>query len=96
MEPAREPPWAEHEKVCAAVAWRPRPIAPNRELMMMVSWKVYLLAEIIKSSLPSHVLFNIIRDSQIQPKWNDIALPQGTCAPDHSPPATAATLYRSL
>lgn len=46
-----------------------------------MSWQVYLLAEIIKTSLPSHVLFGIIRDSNIQPKWNDIALPYGTCTP---------------
>lgn len=53
MEPARDAPWAEHEKV-------------------------YLLAEIIKAApVPSNVLFGIIREAQIQPKWNDIALPQG-------------------
>lgn len=52
MEPAREPPWAEHEKV-------------------------YLLAEILKASVPSHTLLNIIRESNIQPKWEDIPLPQG-------------------
>ncbi|KAF2855114.1 hypothetical protein T440DRAFT_204242 [Plenodomus tracheiphilus IPT5] len=53
MEAAREPPWAEHEKV-------------------------YLLAEILKAApIPSHVLFNIIRDNNIQPRWNDMALPPG-------------------
>ncbi|KAF2118924.1 hypothetical protein BDV96DRAFT_367314 [Lophiotrema nucula] len=53
MEPARDAPWAEHEKV-------------------------YLLAEILKAApIPSHVLYGIIRDSNIQPKWNDIALPHG-------------------
>ncbi|KAF2182722.1 hypothetical protein K469DRAFT_218901 [Zopfia rhizophila CBS 207.26] len=53
MEPVRDAPWAEYEKV-------------------------YLLAEILKASpIPSHVLFGIIRDSQIQPRWNDIALPHG-------------------
>ncbi|KAF2878368.1 hypothetical protein BDV95DRAFT_479804 [Massariosphaeria phaeospora] len=53
MEPAREPPWAEHEKV-------------------------YLLAEIIKAApVPAQVLYSIIRDSSIQPRWTDIALPQG-------------------
>ncbi|KAF2710826.1 hypothetical protein K504DRAFT_236545 [Pleomassaria siparia CBS 279.74] len=53
MEPVREAPWAEHEKV-------------------------YLLAEILKASpIPSHVLFNLIRDANIQPRWNDIALPHG-------------------
>ncbi|KAF2016496.1 hypothetical protein BU24DRAFT_202905 [Aaosphaeria arxii CBS 175.79] len=54
MEPAREAPWAEHEKV-------------------------YLLAEILKAGLPSHALFNIIRETNLQPKWSDIALPHGTC-----------------
>ncbi|KAF2003094.1 hypothetical protein P154DRAFT_110388 [Amniculicola lignicola CBS 123094] len=53
MEPVRDAPWAEHEKV-------------------------YLLAEIMKAApIPSHVLFGILRDSNIQPKWNDIALPNG-------------------
>lgn len=53
MEAAREPPWAEHEKV-------------------------YLLAEVLKAApIPSHVLFNIIRDNNIQPRWNDMALPPG-------------------
>lgn len=53
MEPAREPPWAEHEKV-------------------------YLLAEILKAApIPSHVLFGLIRDANIQPRWNDTALPPG-------------------
>jgi hypothetical protein len=52
MEPAREAPWAEHEKV-------------------------YLLAEIIKTTLPSHFLFSIIREHNIQPKWTETALPPG-------------------
>ncbi|OAL55235.1 hypothetical protein IQ07DRAFT_160216 [Pyrenochaeta sp. DS3sAY3a] len=53
MEPAREPPWAEHEKV-------------------------YLLAEILKAApIPSHVLFGLIRDANVQPRWNDTALPPG-------------------
>ncbi|KAF1961278.1 hypothetical protein CC80DRAFT_577605 [Byssothecium circinans] len=54
MEPAREPAWAEHEKV-------------------------YLLAEILKAApIPSHVLYNLIRDSNIQqPRWNEMALPHG-------------------
>ncbi|OCL08130.1 hypothetical protein AOQ84DRAFT_293757 [Glonium stellatum] len=53
MEPARDAPWAEHEKV-------------------------YLLAEIMKAApVSSNVLYGIIREAQIQPKWNDIALPQG-------------------
>ncbi|KAF2491534.1 hypothetical protein BU16DRAFT_121081 [Lophium mytilinum] len=53
MEPARDAPWAEHEKL-------------------------YLLAEIIKAApIPSSVLYGIIRDAQIQPKWSDIALPHG-------------------
>ncbi|OCK77285.1 hypothetical protein K432DRAFT_395722 [Lepidopterella palustris CBS 459.81] len=39
---------------------------------------VDLLAEIIKAApVPSNVLFGIIREAQIQPKWNDIALPRG-------------------
>ncbi|KAF2791463.1 hypothetical protein K505DRAFT_339550 [Melanomma pulvis-pyrius CBS 109.77] len=51
MEPARDAPWAEHEKV-------------------------YLLAEILKAApISSHVLFALIRDSNIHPRWNDIALP---------------------
>ncbi|KAF2640742.1 hypothetical protein P280DRAFT_326246 [Massarina eburnea CBS 473.64] len=54
MEPAREPAWAEHEKV-------------------------YLLAEILKAApISSHVLYNLIRDSNIQqPRWNEMALPHG-------------------
>ncbi|KAF2205427.1 hypothetical protein GQ43DRAFT_16261 [Delitschia confertaspora ATCC 74209] len=53
MEPIRDIPWQEHEKV-------------------------YLLTEIIKAApLPSSVLYGLIRDYQIQPKWNDIALPHG-------------------
>ncbi|KAF2271720.1 uncharacterized protein EI97DRAFT_260295 [Westerdykella ornata] len=52
MEPAREPPWAEHEKR-------------------------YLLAEILKSSLSSHALLNIIRDTGVQPRWSDCPLPLG-------------------
>lgn len=53
MEPAREPAWAEHEKV-------------------------YLLAEILKAApVPSHVLLNLIRDANIQPRWNEMALPHG-------------------
>lgn len=66
----------------------------HRELIILLS-KVYLLAEIIKTSLPSHVLFNIIRDSNIQPKWNDIALPHGTCTPHYRtlpPPPCMAIL----
>ncbi|ORY01509.1 hypothetical protein BCR34DRAFT_627743 [Clohesyomyces aquaticus] len=40
--------------------------------------KVYLLAEIIKAApISSHVLLGLIRDYNIQPKWNDIALPRG-------------------
>ncbi|KAB2105248.1 hypothetical protein AG0111_0g7090 [Alternaria gaisen] len=40
--------------------------------------KVYLLAEILKAApIPSHVLFGIIRDANIQPRWNDMALPPG-------------------
>ncbi|KAF2033538.1 hypothetical protein EK21DRAFT_109006 [Setomelanomma holmii] len=40
--------------------------------------KVYLLAEILKAApIPSQVLLNFIRDSQIQPRWNDTALPPG-------------------
>ncbi|EUC33467.1 hypothetical protein COCVIDRAFT_40473 [Bipolaris victoriae FI3] len=53
MEPSREPPWAEHEKV-------------------------YLLAEVLKAAqVPSHLLFAFIRDANIQPRWNDMALPPG-------------------
>ncbi|KAF2261671.1 hypothetical protein CC78DRAFT_345537 [Lojkania enalia] len=53
MEPAREPQWAEHEKV-------------------------YLLAEIIKAApMSSHALLNIIREANIQPKWQEIPLPSG-------------------
>ncbi|CAI6333869.1 unnamed protein product [Periconia digitata] len=53
MESAREPAWAEHEKV-------------------------YLLAEILKAApVPPHVLYNIIRDANIQPRWNEMALPHG-------------------
>ena len=53
MEPAREPPWAEHEKV-------------------------YLLAEILKAHpIPSHVLFGVIRDYNVQPRWSEMPLPQG-------------------
>ncbi|KAF2736826.1 hypothetical protein EJ04DRAFT_510731 [Polyplosphaeria fusca] len=53
MEPVREPPWAEHEKV-------------------------YLLAEIIKGAqVPSHVVFSFLRELNLQPRWNETALPHG-------------------
>lgn len=53
MDAAREPPWAEHEKV-------------------------YLLAEVLKAApISSHVLFALVRDTNIQPRWNDMALPPG-------------------
>lgn len=53
MEPAREPAWAEHEKV-------------------------YLLAEILKASpVSTHVLYGLLREHNVQPRWNDIALPHG-------------------
>lgn len=42
--------------------------------------QVYLLAEILKAvPVPSHVLFGLIRDANIQPRWNDTALPPGMC-----------------
>ncbi|KAK7546200.1 hypothetical protein IWX49DRAFT_607106 [Phyllosticta citricarpa] len=53
MEPSRDIPWAEHEKV-------------------------YLLAEIMKAApVSSETLFQFIRNAGIQPKWAEIALPQG-------------------
>ncbi|KAL1642209.1 hypothetical protein SLS58_005549 [Diplodia intermedia] len=53
MEPSRDIPWAEHEKV-------------------------YLLAEIMKAApVSSERLFHIIKSAGIQPKWAEIALPQG-------------------
>lgn len=79
MEPAREPAWAEHEVGAAHVCRRP--IAPPPPLMMAPQ-KVFLLAEILKAApVPSHVLYNLIRDSNIQPRWNDILLPHGRCNP---------------
>ncbi|KAH8726066.1 hypothetical protein GQ44DRAFT_198448 [Phaeosphaeriaceae sp. PMI808] len=40
--------------------------------------KVYLLAEILKAApIAPHVLLNVIRDAQIQPRWTDMALPPG-------------------
>jgi hypothetical protein len=40
--------------------------------------QVYLLAEVLKAApIPSHVLFQFIRDANIQPRWNDMALPPG-------------------
>jgi hypothetical protein len=55
---AREPPWAEHEKL-------------------------YLLCEILKAApVNSLALLNLIREAQIQPRWNDMALPPGQfCSP---------------
>lgn len=51
---------------------------PARDAAWAEHEKVYLLAEILKAApIPSHVLFAIIRDSNIQPRWNDIALPLG-------------------
>jgi hypothetical protein len=79
MEPARDAPWAEHEKVRAAIE---RPSSPNRALLRAdhISWKVYLLAEILKAApIPSHVLLSVIRDYNIQPRWNEMSLPTGTC-----------------
>ncbi|KAF2250494.1 hypothetical protein BU26DRAFT_264354 [Trematosphaeria pertusa] len=68
MEPAREAPWAEHEKV-------------------------YLLAEVLKAApVPSHVLFDLIRNSNIQPRWNEMALPQGKCDPGATGKAQDARL----
>jgi hypothetical protein len=82
MEPAREAPWAEHEKVKAApTSARPTPNSP----VNLVCTQVYLLAEIVKSSLPSHVLLGIIREYNIQPQWNDIALPHGMCPAPPTP-----------
>jgi hypothetical protein len=50
----------------------------NREIPWAEHEKVYLLAEMIKAAqVPSHVLFNFIRESQVQPRWNDMALPPG-------------------
>ncbi|KAF2742953.1 hypothetical protein M011DRAFT_411644 [Sporormia fimetaria CBS 119925] len=51
--------------------------ASGREPPFAEHEKVYLLAEIIKSALPSHTLLSIIRETNIQPRWNDIALPYG-------------------
>lgn len=40
----------------------------------------YLLAEIIKAAnYPPDVFYNIIRQYDIQPQWNDIPLPPGRC-----------------
>ncbi|KAI4923892.1 hypothetical protein J4E85_008049 [Alternaria conjuncta] len=45
--------------------------------------KVYLLAEVLKAApIPSHVLFQFIRDANIQPRWNDMALPPGRSITD--------------
>lgn len=71
MEPAREPAWAEHEKV-------------------------YLLAEILKASpVPTHVLYGLLRDYNVQPRWNDIALPHGrslrSCQVAYNDIATTST-----
>ncbi|KAH7089737.1 hypothetical protein FB567DRAFT_439752 [Paraphoma chrysanthemicola] len=51
---------------------------PNREIAWNEYEKVYLLAEILKAApIPSHVLLNLIRDHQIQPRWTEMALPPG-------------------
>ncbi|RMZ67187.1 hypothetical protein GMOD_00001074 [Pyrenophora seminiperda CCB06] len=40
--------------------------------------KVYLLAEILKAHpIQSNLLYGLIRDANIQPRWNDTALPPG-------------------
>lgn len=40
----------------------------------------YLLAEIIKAANPPpQLLFNVLRDRSIQPRWEDIPLPPGEC-----------------
>jgi hypothetical protein len=75
-QPAPERQWAEHEKVRGVVQvqsffWLS---------LLLISQQVYLLAEILKAApISSHVLFGFIRDSQIQVRWNDMALPPGTC-----------------
>ncbi|KAF2145928.1 uncharacterized protein K452DRAFT_283220 [Aplosporella prunicola CBS 121167] len=63
MEPSRDVPWAEHEKLC-------------------------LLTEIIKASpVSSDALFHFVRAHGIQPRWFDMALPQGTdVSLRHAPP----------
>jgi len=67
--------------------------SPNRiscARLITFPTQVYLLAEIIKAApVSSNVLFGIIREAQIQPKWNDIALPQGT---SHQRPASAKSV----
>lgn len=86
MEPStsREPPWAEHEKVRTLKPPFPAlpPVAlallPYTGLTWLVFFQVYLLAEVLKAAqVPSHVLFGFIRDANIQPRWNDMALPPG-------------------
>jgi hypothetical protein len=42
--------------------------------------KIYLLCEIMKASqppIPSQVLFNFLRQSQVEPRWTETALPPG-------------------
>ena len=47
-------------------------------LSLTLPLQVYLLAEILKAHpISSHVLYGIIREANIQPRWNDMALPPG-------------------
>ena len=85
MEPSssREPPWAEHEKVRTLLPIVTHPVAMCRSLIQPL--QVYLLAEVLKAApIPSHVLFQFIRDANIQPRWNDMALPPGMFGSLHS------------
>lgn len=77
-QPPQERQWTEHEKVRIAV-WcsKPAHLGSNRADL---HYQIYLLAEILKAApVPSHVLFGFIRDNGVQARWNDMALPPGTC-----------------
>lgn len=75
MDPTRDLPWTEHEKVLYSAMAYARNIAPP---LTTANVQVYLLAEILKAApVPSHVLINFIKDNHIQPRWEDTALPPG-------------------
>ncbi|KXT05880.1 hypothetical protein AC578_345 [Pseudocercospora eumusae] len=69
-----EQPWSNHEKVLCFPTTASIPAYEN-----ILTWfQNYLLAEIIKNAnLHPHVLFDVLRSYNIQPRWEEIPLPPG-------------------
>jgi hypothetical protein len=80
-----EQPWTESEKVNTA--------GRRSDKTNNTPHQIYLLAEMLKANpIPSHVLMGILRDHNVHPRWNDMALPPGmstrpcALAPHHHTP----------